>query len=116
MRRLVIVSDGQREARMTVRRRNFVITAVGASAAVAVGSAAPRVASAQGDAWPDKPLRLVVPWPPGGSTDIIARAFQPRLQEALSRPCPPIPLHFQPLRSEWTEALGNRRQRTAPVG
>ena len=61
-------------------RRNLII------AAAATGLAAPRLAGAQGDAWPDKPLRLVVPWPPGGSTDTIARAFQPRLQEALGRP------------------------------
>jgi tripartite-type tricarboxylate transporter receptor subunit TctC len=29
---------------------------------------------------------LVVPWRPGGSTDIVARTFQPRLQEILGRP------------------------------
>ena len=69
---------------MTVRRRNLIITA--ATAATAAGLSAPRLAGAQGGAWPDKPLRLVVPWPPGGSTDTIARAFQPRLQEALGRP------------------------------
>ena len=70
---------------MTLQRRNLMVTAA-ATAAAAAGLAAPRLVRAQGDAWPDRPLRLVVPWPPGGSTDIVARAFQPRLQEVLGRP------------------------------
>ena len=66
---------------MMVQRRNLML------AAATVGLAAPRLIGAQETtAWPDRPLRLVVPWPPGGSTDIIARAFQPQLQEILGRP------------------------------
>ena len=38
-----------------------------------------------GQNFPERPLRLVVPWPPGGSTDTVARIFQPRLAELLGR-------------------------------
>jgi tripartite-type tricarboxylate transporter receptor subunit TctC len=35
------------------------------------------------DAWPSKVLRFVVPYPPGGPTDLMARALQPELQTRL---------------------------------
>ncbi|GGC70137.1 MFS transporter [Siccirubricoccus deserti] len=53
-------------------------------ALAAGGLAAPAIGRAQ--AWPDRPIRLIVPWPPGGSTDTIARIFQAKLAEALGRP------------------------------
>lgn len=34
-------------------------------------------------AWPDKTVTIVVPFPPGGSTDLIARTLQGKLQEKL---------------------------------
>jgi tripartite-type tricarboxylate transporter receptor subunit TctC len=40
-------------------------------------------AGVQAQGWPDKPVTLLVPFPPGGSTDLIARTLSPRLQEKL---------------------------------
>jgi tripartite-type tricarboxylate transporter receptor subunit TctC len=35
--------------------------------------------------WPTKPVTLLVPFPPGGSTDMIARSVQPKLQETFKQ-------------------------------
>ncbi|RYF84308.1 MAG: tripartite tricarboxylate transporter substrate binding protein [Comamonadaceae bacterium] len=44
------------------------------------------VALAQGSAWPTKPIRIVVPYPAGGATDVAARTLAPRLQDELGQP------------------------------
>jgi len=49
--------------------------------ALSLGLAA--VTVAHGQAWPTKPVTLVVPFPPGGSTDMIARTLGPQLQKKL---------------------------------
>ena len=47
--------------------------------------AAPLAALADA-AYPDKPIKFVVPYPPGGGTDVVARIVQQRLQAALGQP------------------------------
>src|SRR5688572_21091545 len=61
---------------MTLNRRKVL------ASSLAMGLAASGV---QAQAWPAKPIRLIVPYPPGGSSDIIARAISGPLSEALKQ-------------------------------
>ncbi|HZM34784.1 MAG TPA: tripartite tricarboxylate transporter substrate binding protein [Burkholderiales bacterium] len=44
------------------------------------------VASASAQTYPSKPIRYIVPFPPGGSSDLIARAIAPKMSEKLGQP------------------------------
>jgi tripartite-type tricarboxylate transporter receptor subunit TctC len=50
--------------------------------AIALQPAAHAQSSAK---WPTRPVRMIVPFPPGGSTDIIARLIAPHLTEAFGQ-------------------------------
>jgi tripartite-type tricarboxylate transporter receptor subunit TctC len=65
---------------MTLPRRRFLHLAAAAAAFPAVS----RVAQAQ--AYPGRPLRWVVGFPPGGGADIVSRIMAPWLSERLGQP------------------------------
>jgi len=48
--------------------------------------AAAGLAPAQAQTWPDKPIRLVISFAPGGVHDTLARVLQPKLTESLGQP------------------------------
>jgi tripartite-type tricarboxylate transporter receptor subunit TctC len=46
----------------------------------------PAAAQSAADKYPNKPIKIVVPFPPGGSTDTIGRAIAQKLQEKWGQP------------------------------
>jgi tripartite-type tricarboxylate transporter receptor subunit TctC len=67
-------------------RRHFgqALAAVGALALFGVAPIATSEAIAQG--WPEKPVRFVVPYPPAGPLDQVARALAEKLRDSLGQP------------------------------
>ena len=59
-------------------RRSFLAGAP----ALALAALAPRSAFAQSAAYPDRPIKVVVPFPPGGSADIMGRMVAEGLKNA----------------------------------
>jgi tripartite-type tricarboxylate transporter receptor subunit TctC len=70
----------QREERMIARR-----SLLGISLAVIAAGMGARSAGAQAR-YPSKPIRLVIPFPPGGGADAVARPLGPLMTETLGQP------------------------------
>ena len=62
-----------------MRLRSWIAAAVGLAAVGLAGAAAAQT-------FPSRPIRLIVTFPPGGSTDTMARALQPSLERSLGQP------------------------------
>ncbi len=53
-----------------------------------VGAAASLAQPVDVQSYPNRPVHIIVPWPPGGGTDIFARAISEKLQQSLGQPFP----------------------------
>src|SRR6201988_3309648 len=42
--------------------------------------------AAQAQSYPNRPIKFVVPFPPGGNLDFVARSLQPKMQEVFGQP------------------------------
>jgi tripartite-type tricarboxylate transporter receptor subunit TctC len=65
---------------MTLRRKLIALAAF-----AALGTALPLVATAQAD-YPNKPVKLIVPFPPGGTSDVMGRMLAEELGKILKQP------------------------------
>ena len=63
----------------TIKRRDFIILSIAATTTV------PAVTCAA-DTFPSRPIRLIVPYPPGGGTDIVGRVLGEKLSASLGQP------------------------------
>lgn len=70
----------KQETRMKITTRRQALAAI-ALAAAACGIAGPAAAQA----WPAKPITMVVPFPPGGPTDLVARVLAQKLGQQLGQ-------------------------------
>lgn len=62
-------------------RFSVVVRGIALTLAMTLGAATPAFAQ-----YPDKPVTLIVPYPPGGGTDVIARIVQDKLRAQLGQP------------------------------
>jgi tripartite-type tricarboxylate transporter receptor subunit TctC len=60
------------------------ISAALAAVVIAAASMVPTVVAAQ-DTYPDRPITMIVPFAPGGASDVVARIIQPKLSEILGQ-------------------------------
>lgn len=76
-----------------IQRRHVICLSV--AAAVAAMSGLPALAQS----YPAKPIRLIVPFPAGGATDILARALSLKLGEKIG----------QTVNTKWKKIIADRK-------
>jgi tripartite-type tricarboxylate transporter receptor subunit TctC len=75
----------QQTAKMSTPSRRFMAILLAMILRALLACAALVSSAAQADDYPSKPVRLLVGFPPGGATDLVARILQPRLAQAFKR-------------------------------
>jgi tripartite-type tricarboxylate transporter receptor subunit TctC len=75
-----IMGHCQETRMISISRRRHIVTGLAAAAMLVASS----LACAQ-SAWPTKPVKIIVPFAPGGTTDILARAVAPELSRAFGQ-------------------------------
>ena len=68
------------------RTRSALAPAILAASLLTTSMLAPVGAMAAGDAWPTRPVTIVVGFSPGGATDIVARLIASKLEKSLGQP------------------------------
>jgi tripartite-type tricarboxylate transporter receptor subunit TctC len=74
-------ANQEASGRLCVRRRDFLHLG-----GAALGAATAPHVLAQGRSWPDRPVKLILPYAPGGATDLIARPWSDKLGQAFGQP------------------------------
>lgn len=67
--------------RKVVAAAAVIVSALGAG----IDALAQPHSTGSGQPYPDRPVRIIVPWPPGGSTDVIGRIIGQRLTQLLGQ-------------------------------
>jgi tripartite-type tricarboxylate transporter receptor subunit TctC len=86
---MAVFQQAMEQVHMNAPRRALILS----SLALTLAATLPGLAQADDKAWPNKPIQLLIPYPPGGSTDLIARPLSIKLQERLGQP---VLLEYKP--------------------
>ncbi|HET9404493.1 MAG TPA: tripartite tricarboxylate transporter substrate binding protein [Burkholderiales bacterium] len=68
-----------------MKNGGLIIAFIALSLAAGGGYAQQATSTGSGQGYPNKPIRLIVPFPPGGQTDVVARTISQKLSEAFGQ-------------------------------